>query len=156
MPKNDVTFEEVMQDNAKDYGLELPEVPLTPEERKIAAISMAYQATFVRLVLEGIIPFGEELHMQVHFQEYANRLFRGDAVTLEAVNQTLKVDSVAGKLYAKSAENALDHGETTAANVRGKMEEAYQQQQKMVARVSDEDQQTNKEENDLSPTRTLN
>lgn len=152
------TIEDFM-DGGKDYGKEPASVTFTEADRELIATIMASQAAYTKLVLEGVIPFGEELHYQIHFQEYVNQLMEGKDINLPGVAQTLRVDSVGGELYLETLRNAFKHGQATANSVREKMKEAFEQHVKMSARVSntEDEEQTNKEANDdLSPNRTIN
>lgn len=93
-----------------DFGLEAPTTPLSEAEQRLAALSMAFNAALVQFISEGIIPYEQQVHFMGHLQDFANRLYRGEALKLDGTVQTLKVNSAAGNLFFEAAVDALENG----------------------------------------------
>lgn len=155
MPDKLPTINEFM-DNNEDYGALPITEPIAPEDRKLAAIMMGMNAALTQMIIEGTIPSGELLHFMIHFQEFSNRLYEGEAITLRDVPQTLKVDSIGGKMFVDSANVALTTGVKNANNIRKALSEASEQYEKQVNRVVGDDKEDNKqtslEQNNDKPT----
>lgn len=94
-----------------DFGEKPADRELTPSEKQIAAMSMGINAAIVQFVLEGFIPYAEQVHFMGHLQDFTSRIYRGEAVKMPGTTQTLKLDSKAGNLFLDAAINALEHGE---------------------------------------------
>jgi hypothetical protein len=124
----------------------------TAEEKTLAILLLAAQSALIQLIMEGVVPFGQEVHYQLHFHEFVNQLHRDGTLTI-GDGQVIKLDNQLVRDYAKSAVKMATDGERIANEIRAKMKE-----------VRDEmsTEQTNKDENgtnidpDLSPRRVLN
>jgi len=46
----------------RDFGLEPPEHPLTPEERRLQPPTTLCNSLSQQLMLEGVLNFGDQLH----------------------------------------------------------------------------------------------
>lgn len=139
-------------DNTKDFGLVPLSEPMSDADRKVASMLMATNAALMQLILEGVMPPAEQLHFMIHLQEFANRIYKGEAVKLPTVAQTLAVDSIGGKMFLGSANVALTDGVNNANRIREALKDANAQYEKQVSRLTDNDEQTNKEVKDVKPT----
>jgi len=123
---------------AIDYGKKPLEAPLTEEQKKLAALGMAINATIVQFVLEGILPEGEQMHFMMHLGDFAERLYKGELLKMPGTQQTMSVNSEAGRLYALAAEQELNHGHETFLKLK----------ERQLAAANDENEQTNKDEDE--------
>lgn len=94
-----------------DFGLVPADRELNEHEKRLASVTMAVNAAIVQFVIEGIIPFEEQVHFMGHLQDFISRIYRGDAVKLPGTAQTLALNSKAGNIFYEAAINALEHGE---------------------------------------------
>lgn len=125
-------------------------MPNQHDDRKIASIILAAQTAALQLVLEGVMSLGQEVHFQLHFAEFANRLYRDGRLEI-GDGQEVVLDNDLVTQYATSSQKMVEEGEQIAADIRKKMGE-------VAAQLNNGNEQTNKEEpnDDLSPRRTLN
>lgn len=94
-----------------DFGEKPADYELSPDQKRIAAMSMGINAAIVQFVLEGYIPYDQQVHFMGHLQDFTSRIYRGESVKMPGTKQTLKLDSKAGTLFLEAAINALEHGE---------------------------------------------
>lgn len=104
--------------NAKDFGKEPIDKPLSAEEYKLTALAMAVNAALIQFVNEGVLAAEQQIHFMMHVQDFSNRLFDGEVLKLENTYQSLAVDSAAGRLYQLATEEAFKHGSENYARLK--------------------------------------
>lgn len=128
-----------------DYGKKPLETPLTDTEKKLAAITMATNAAIIQFVNEGILPFEHQGHFFSHLADFAVRIYSGEPLSLPNTTQTLDVNSDAGRLYARSAEDELVNGHKKFEEMQQRM--AAMEKMLRIVGVSDEPSLSTEEAN---------
>lgn len=141
---------EMFMKNDLDFGATPLEYELTPEQKKIAAMGMAVNATVIQLISEGIFPLEHQIHFMGHLQDFMDRIYKGESLRLPNVSQTLQVNSKAGNLFYEAANVAFEKGSESFQHMKDISQE-------MVKAMQDGDEPSAENSNpDLAKNRTLN
>ncbi len=122
-------------DFTKDQGV-APAEGMSEEQRMLSTLLLAVNASLVQLLGEGVISGGDMTHFLMRFNDFANRLYKGEKVTFpfhvkqasagdDQVPQTLAVNSKMGELYALAAEWAMQHGSEVYKEAKAQAEAYY-------------------------------
>lgn len=101
-----------------DLGTQPALYPLTDDQKKLASVAMAVNATLVTLIAEGIFPIDHQVHFMGHFQDFMDRIYNGEGVKLDNVNQTLQVNAKTGNLFFEATNNAFYNGSKNFADLK--------------------------------------
>lgn len=94
----------------EDFGSEPASEPMSDANKRLVAVFMAVNATLLQFVNEGVLPAEEQMHFMNHFQDFVNRIYKGEALTFSGVKHTLNVNSRLGSELLGSVDNMLEHG----------------------------------------------
>lgn len=136
--------------NSIDYGAVPLDVALTSEQKKIATLSMALNATLVQFINEGLFSPDQMIHFIGHLQDFTQRIYEGENLQIPNTHQTLQINSKAGMLFAEATESAFLHGKETFIKIKAAMDAATKAQP--TASVSDLEEFDNYGNNLSKPT----
>lgn len=131
--------------NRSDFGEKPLDYPLSSDEKKIAVMGMAVNATIVQLINEGLFPSEQQIHFMGHLQDFMDRMYNGEGIKLPNTQQTLQINSKAGTLYFEAMNHAFTNGSKNFSELKRLSEEKLN---KLIGEESGDV--------DLSPNRILN
>lgn len=112
-----------------DFGERPATVALSEDQKKLAALGMAVNATLVQFIQEGIIPYDQQIHFMGHLQDFANRLYNGESIKMPDTRQTLQVNSQGGNLFYEASLDALTQGSANWEKIKDLGRKAHEEQQ---------------------------
>lgn len=116
-------------DRKFDFGKAPVDYPLTEDQKQISVLAMAINAAIVQLILEGLFPADEQLHLMGHLQDFANRLYNGESILMPGTGQTLQVNSKAGNLFYEASIEAFKNGTQNFEKVKQVAKELAEERQ---------------------------
>lgn len=119
--------------NRFDFGERSADVELTDDQKRLAAIAMAINATIVQLINEGYFQPDQQIHFMGHLQDFMDRIYHGEGVKMPNTDQTLQVNSKAGNLFFTAMSNAFENGSAHFAEIK-------RVSQEMVKKMQEENQ----------------
>lgn len=134
--------------NTKDFGLEPLTFEMSEPDKKLSALFLAINASLAQFVLEGILTPADQVHFVVHMQDFAAKLYTGEVIKIDGVNQTLNVNSLIGKIFLDEANDALLNGKENVSKMRKAIDE--------LAKEQGADKQTNLDESASEKPKWLN
>lgn len=110
-----------------DFGNSPPSYELSIDQKKLAALAMAIQATVVQFVNEGLFDPTQQVHFMGHLQDFINRLYIGETMNLPNTKQTLQINSKVGNLFFEATNGAFTEGSARWAKIKEMSQEAAKQ-----------------------------